>query len=85
MGEPVGVGPHPGNTDTARKLEILCRQAGRAIRWNTALARKWIAGQGETELIFYTDGHVRVYRGDLTPLPRHYVARERLCLRSRTD
>ena len=67
------------------KLEILCRQAGRAIRWNTALAREWIAGQGESELIFYTDGHVRVYTGDLTPLPRHYVARERLCLRGTTD
>ena len=67
------------------KLEILCRQAGRAIRWNTALAREWIAGQGESELIFYTDGHVRVYSGDLTPLPRHYVARERLCLRGTTD
>jgi len=67
------------------KLEILCQQAGRAIRWNTALAREWIAGQGESELIFYTDGHVRVYSGDLTPLPRHYVARERLCLRGTTD
>ena len=67
------------------KLEILCQQAGRAIRWNTELAKEWIAGQGESELIFYADGHVRVYSGDLTPLPRHYVARERLCLRGTTD
>ena len=35
--------------------------------------------------MFYADGHVRVYHGDLTPLPRHYVARERLCLRATTD
>ena len=68
-----------------QKLEILCQKAGRAIRWNTELAKEWIAGQGESELIFYTDGHVRVYSGDLTPLPRHYVARERLCLRGTTD
>ena len=68
-----------------QKLEILCQQAGRAVRWNTALAQEWIAGQCESELIFYTDGHVRVYSGDLTPLPRHYVARERLCLRGTTD
>jgi len=36
-------------------------------------------------MIFYVDGHVRVYHGDLTPLPHHYVARERLCLRATTD
>ena len=68
-----------------QKLEILCQQAGRAIRWNTALAREWISGQGESDMVFYVDGHVRVYSGDLTPLPRHYVARERLCLRATTD
>jgi hypothetical protein len=66
-------------------LEILCDQAARAIRWDSELAKEWIAGQSESELIFYTDGHVRVYSGDLTPLPRHYVAGERLCLRGTTD
>jgi hypothetical protein len=49
------------------------------------LAKEWIAGQGESGLIFYTDGQVRVYSGDLTAFPRHYVARERLCLRNATS
>ena len=68
-----------------QKLELLCRETGRAMRWNTELAKEWIAGQRESELIFYVDGHVRVYHGDLTPLPHHYVARQRLCLRATTD
>ena len=68
-----------------KKLEILCEQAGRAIAWNTALAKEWMAGLCDSEMIFYVDGHVRVYSGDLTSLPRHYVAREKLCLRSTTD
>src|SRR5437879_4181722 len=67
------------------KLELLCREAGRAVRWHTALAREWIAGVVSSELVFYADGHVRVYHGDLTALPRHYVARERLCMRATTD
>jgi len=46
-----------------KKLEILCREAGRAVRWNTALAKEGIAGQRESEMVFYIDGHVRVYRG----------------------
>jgi hypothetical protein len=67
------------------KLALLCQAAGQAERWSAALAQDWIAGQRGSELVFYVDGHVRVYHGDLTPLPRHYVARERLCLRATTD
>lgn len=67
------------------KLALLCQAAGQAERWSATLAKDWIAGQRGSELVFYVDGHVRVYHGDLTPLPRHYVARERLCLRATTD
>jgi hypothetical protein len=67
------------------KLKWLCRDMGRAMRWNAAWAKEWIARQNATELYFYCDGHVRVYPGDQTTWPRHYVARERLCLRATTD
>jgi len=33
----------------------------------------------------YIDGHVRVYNGHQTKLPRHYVARQKLCLRASGD
>lgn len=67
------------------KLKLLCQDLGRAILWNAELAKEWMARQNVTELYFYCDGHVRVYHGDQTSLPRHYVARERLCLRATTD
>lgn len=67
------------------KLSLLCRDVGQAVRWNAELAKEWIARQNDTELYFYCDGHVRVYHGDQTALPRHYVARERLCMRATTD
>src|SRR5437667_1765693 len=35
--------------------------------------------------LLYVDGHVRVYHGSLGPLPRQYVARQKLCLRGTTD
>jgi hypothetical protein len=84
-GKLLGLDRIPEVRTLRQKLEILCQEAGRALRWNTELAKEWIAGQRESEMIFYVDGHVRVYHGDLTPLPRHYVARERLCLRATTD
>ena len=67
------------------KLKRLCQDLGRALRWNAELAKEWIARQNDSELYFYCDGHVRVYHGEQTTLPRHYVARERLCLRATTD
>ena len=53
------------------KLEILCQQAGRAVRWNTVLAKEWMGLQPEAEPMFYVDGHVRVYHGQAAQLPRH--------------
>ena len=67
------------------KLSLMCQDLGQAVRWNAELAKEWIARQNDTELYFYCDGHVRVYHGDQTALPRHYVARERLCMRATTD
>jgi hypothetical protein len=70
------------------KLKLLCAEVGQAARWNAALAQEWVAQQ-ETEqssgLAFYIDGHVRVYHGELTKLPRHYVPRERFYLRATVD
>lgn len=68
-----------------KKLEALNRQPGRAAQWNTELAKDWMGQAAEEEMTFYIDGHVRVYHGAQTQLPRHYVARQRLCLRATTD
>ncbi len=35
--------------------------------------------------ILYVDGHVRVYSGNKTSLPKRYVSRQKLCLRGLTD
>lgn len=67
------------------KIGRLCQPAGRAQRWSSTLSREWMEGSPESVGTAYIDGHVRVYHGKLTQLPRRYVARERLCLRGTTD
>jgi hypothetical protein len=70
------------------KVKLLCGELGRAARWNAVLAQEWIgqhAIEQSTGLAFYIDGHVRIYHGDLTKLPRHYVPRERFYLRATVD
>ena len=67
--------------------EKLAHLAGQeqATAWNAALSRDWMQELPEGSAAFCVDGHVRVYHGDQTLLPRHYVARQKLCLRATTD
>jgi prepilin-type processing-associated H-X9-DG protein len=58
---------------------------GEPIPWSAELCREWMAAQPERAQVLYVDGHVRVYHGQLTKLPKRYVAREKLCLRATTD
>ena len=67
------------------KLELLCAQGQPVRQWSGTLAREWMEAQPESAGTLYVDGHVRVYNGKLTQLPRRYVARQRLCLRGTTD
>jgi len=84
-GKVLGLDRIPEVRTLREKLQLLCRDLGQAMKWNAQLAKEWIARQNDSELYFYCDGHVRVYHGNQTALPRHYVARERLCLRATTD
>ncbi len=54
-------------------------------QWSSELCREWMNAAPEHAGTFYIDGHVRVYNGHQTKLPRHYVARQKLCLRAVSD
>lgn len=54
-------------------------------QWGQRLSRQWMGEEPEEAGTLYVDGHVRVYHGGQTKLPRRYVARQRLCLRGITD
>ena len=84
-GKVLGLDRIPEVRTLREKIELLCQETGRATEWNAQLAKEWMARQDSADLYFYCDGHVRVYHGDQTALPHHYVARERLCLRATAD
>jgi len=90
-GKLLGLDRLPEVRTLREKIGILCAPEGRAAQWQSRLAKEWMAAvggeEGETEGVglFYVDGHVRVYHGSLGPLPRRYVARQKLLLRGTTD
>jgi hypothetical protein len=62
-------------------------EGGSSEGWSAQLCSDWMESSGDSEYAgyYYVDGHVRVYSGSRTLLPKHYVARQRLCLRATID
>ena len=54
-------------------------------KWSRLLSQDWMERSPELAGALYVDGHVRVYHGGKTELPKRFVSRERLCLRGTTD
>lgn len=84
-GQLLGLDRIPEVRTLREKVKLLCEEAGRAAQWNAALAKEWILAEQTTEPVFYADGHVRVYHGNATNLPKHYVSRQKLYQRAAVD
>jgi hypothetical protein len=83
-GKFLGLDRIPEARTLRNKIKLLAQQ-GDVAGWEAKLCESWMQEASDTIGVFYIDGHVRVYYGSQTKLPRHYVSRERLCLRATTD
>ena len=54
-------------------------------KWAALLSKDWLEADPDLAGSLYVDGHVRLYHGHQTELPRRFVSRQRLCLRGTTD
>lgn len=84
-GKLLGLDRIPEVRTLREKIELLCKDGQQVRQWSGTLAREWMEAEPQSAGTLYIDGHVRVYHGSLTQLPRRYVARQRLCLRGTTD
>ena len=84
LGKLMGLDRVPEVRCLRNKLKQLC-QDDRAKSWSAHLSRKWMEDAPESVGTLYVDGHVRLYHGKQTKLPRRFVSRQRLCLRGTTD
>jgi hypothetical protein len=84
MGQATGIRSNSGSQDTRKKIDLLSAEQQPA-QWAATLCSDWMEMAPAHAGTFYIDGHVRFYHGQQTRLPRHYVARQKLCLRVTTD
>lgn len=83
-GKLLGLDRAPEVKTLREKIKVLTAN-DEAKQWSAELCQDWMDADPESAGVVYIDGHVRVYHGSQTKLPRHYVTRERLCLRATTD
>ncbi len=83
-GKLLGLDRIPEARTLRKKLALLAGQ-NQEVGWSAELCAEWMGADPDSAAVLYVDGHVRVYHGHQTKLPRHYVARQRLCLRATTD
>jgi hypothetical protein len=83
-GKVLGLDRVPEVRTLRQKIAILARD-NKSTLWSAELCRQWMKTAPENACALYVDGHVRVYHGKLAHLPRHYVPRQKLCLRASVD
>jgi len=87
-GKLLGLDRAPEVRTLREKVQIMSH-TGKPEEWSARLGQRWM-GQADgmdtsAANVLCIDGHVRVYHGQQTQLPKHYVAREKLCLRATVD
>lgn len=83
-GKIIGLDRIPDARTLREKVHIIS-DGDDARQWSEKLSQQWMEAEPELAGALYIDGHVRVYNGKQTKLPRHHVARQKLCLRATTD
>jgi transposase len=84
LGKLLGLDRVPEVRCLRHKLAHLSQNQAPEI-WAGVLSQQWFQDDPELAGTLYVDGHVRLYHGNQTELPRRYVSRQRLCLRGTTD
>jgi transposase len=84
LGKLLGLDRVPEVRCLRQKLAALSIDDG-PKKWAGLLSQDWLKAEPELAGALYVDGHVRLYHGRQTALPKRYVSRQRLCLRGTTD
>jgi hypothetical protein len=84
LGKLLGLDRVPEVRCLRNKLAALSRDDA-PQKWAGLLSRDWFKDEPERAGALYVDGHVRLYHGSQTDLPKRFVSRQRLCLRGTTD
>ena len=76
----LGLDRCPETKTLRRKIRLLASAEHTVRDWQSALARTWATEHDDDWATLAVDGHVKVYAGRNGRLPKHFVARQKLCM-----
>jgi hypothetical protein len=84
LGKSIGLDRIPEVKTLRNKIKHMASH-GDPDKWSQELSKYWMEENPDASGILYFDGHIRVYNGGQTKLPKKFVSREKLCLPGVTD
>lgn len=58
------------------RLGDFCKDPAKVTEWASSLSQLWLENNPDDAGCLYIDGHMRLYHGNQTKLPRHFVSRQ---------
>lgn len=77
LGKLMGLDRVPEVRCLREKLKLLSSNQA-PQEWASLLSQQWLQDDPDLAGTLYVDGHVRLYHGKKTKLPKRYVSRQRL-------
>lgn len=84
LGKAIGLDRIPEVKTLRERIALFCQRTD-INNWARNLSNDWMQEFPELSGVLYVDGHVNVYFGRGTKMPRRYVSRLRLCMSGSTD
>jgi hypothetical protein len=84
LGRCLGLDRIPEVKTLRERIARFC-QVANVEEWLTLLSRDWMQADESLEGVLYVDGHVNLYYGSQTQMPKRFVSRLRLCMSGSTD
>lgn len=84
LGRAMGLDRIPEVKTLRKRIKRFCN--GTDIeKWSLLLSKEWMTQHPDLAGVLYIDGHVNIYYGHSTKMPKRYVSRLRLCMSGSTD
>ena len=84
LGRCMGLDRIPDVKTLRNRIALFC-QVTDVEKWLSLLSRDWMQADEALEGVLYVDGHVNLYYGKQTQMPKRFVSRLRLCMSGSTD
>jgi len=84
LGKAMGLDRIPEVKTLRERLALFCEKAD-IEQWGRNLSKDWMQDYPELSGVLYIDGHVNIYYGSQTKMPKQYASRLRLCMSGSVD